>query len=106
MSNTRETQTHMHIHTQTSMPTTSIPTTSIPTTSIPTTSMPTTSIPTTSIPTTFAQKPHFHLQNLTSDELAKTKKTFKKMMFLYMALLNGWNVRMLRKGSFQLSRST
>lgn len=37
---------------------------------------------------------------------AKIRKTFKKMMFMYMALLQGWQIHMLKDGKFHLSRNT
>jgi len=39
------------------------------------------------------------------EEKVKAKRTFKKMIFMYMALLNGWQIHMLHDGKFQLSRA-
>lgn len=60
----------------------------------------------TQLPCTPNYRSMHPFDSLTSDERAKTKKTLKKMMFLYLALLNGWHVHMLHDGKFQLYRGS
>ena len=42
--------------------------------------------------------------DLTAEQKTNAKRTFKKMIFVYMALLGGWQIHMLHDGKFQLTR--
>jgi hypothetical protein len=44
-------------------------------------------------------------QNFTPEQRASARKMLKKMMFMYFALLNGWQISMLQNGKFQFTRS-
>jgi hypothetical protein len=59
--------------------------------------------PTLTLPSMLPPNDH---RSLSQEQQLRTRKTFKKMMFLYVALLNGWHIHMLDTGQFQMYRGS